>query len=307
MATTSSRPATPPLSRTASFSNVAQYPADNKYPGSADVEARETLLEAREEGAADARLQEINKPAQGNPSGSEFRIPQQSMRRANNGVRSAGYRILLWSIHHDDRRQQGRSLVQRPQKEVLTSSGIPQFVVSGHHFSMTFLLLTIQSVVCVSLVYVAKKMGVIDFRDFDMKDAKVWFPISALLVSVIYTGSKSLQYLSIPVYTIFKNLTIILIAYGEVIWFGGHVTSLTLVAFALMVGSSIVAAWTDISSSLNAMAAVVEAIDPTTGAEIPMVPKSMLGTINGGYFWMASNCIFSAAYVRIPLQNTLQC
>jgi hypothetical protein len=29
-------------------------------------------------------------------------------------------------------------------------------------------------------------------RDFDMKDAKTWFPISALLVSVIYTGSKSL-------------------------------------------------------------------------------------------------------------------
>ena len=184
---------------------------------------------------------------------------------------------------------------------------IVQFVVSGHHFSMTFLLLTIQSVVCVSLVYVAKKMRVIDFRDFDMKDAKIWFPISALLVSVIYTGSKSLQYLSIPVYTIFKNLTIILIAYGEVIWFGGHVTSLTLVAFALMVGSSIVAAWSDISTSLNAMASVVEAVDPVTGAEIPFVPKSMLGSINGGYFWMASNCIFSAAYVRYRFWQSILC
>lgn len=164
---------------------------------------------------------------------------------------------------------------------------------------MTFLLLTIQSVVCVSLVFIAKKLGVIDFRDFDMKDAKVWFPISALLVSVIYTGSKSLQFLSIPVYTIFKNLTIILIAYGEVIWFGGHVTSLTLVSFALMVGSSVVAAWTDISSTLNDMANVVEAIDPITGAEVPILHKSLLGSINGGYFWMASNCIFSAAYVRM--------
>lgn len=34
-----------------------------------------------------------------------------------------------------------------------------------------------------------------------MKDAKAWFPISCLLVAVIYTGSKSLQFLSIPVYT----------------------------------------------------------------------------------------------------------
>ena len=56
-------------------------------------------------------------------------------------------------------------------------------------------------------------------RDFDMKDAKAWWPISTLLVAVIYTGSKSLvsgwwnikiyraesfgsqQFLSIPVYT----------------------------------------------------------------------------------------------------------
>ena len=60
-----------------------------------------------------------------------------------------------------------------------------------------------------------------------MKDAKAWWPISTLLVFVIWTGSKALvrgavlqrmpvadtaqQFLSIPVYTIFKNLTIILI------------------------------------------------------------------------------------------------
>jgi len=50
------------------------------------------------------------------------------------------------------------------------------------------------------------------------------------------------QYLSVPVYTIFKNLTIILIAYGEVLWFGGSVTPLTLVSFGLMVRLSFV--WT---------------------------------------------------------------
>lgn len=93
---------------------------------------------------------------------------------------------------------------------------------------MNFFLLCIQSTVCVTCVATVKKLGIISFRTFDMKDAKAWFPISFLLVSVIYTGSKSLvrsdvawrvtlctdrfqQYLSIPVYTIFKNLTIILI------------------------------------------------------------------------------------------------
>ena len=57
---------------------------------------------------------------------------------------------------------------------------------------MNFLLLCIQSTVCCSCVYIVKKIGIISFRDFDMKDAKAWFPISFLLVSVIYTGSKSL-------------------------------------------------------------------------------------------------------------------
>jgi GDP-mannose transporter len=103
-----------------------------------------------------------------------------------------------------------------------------KFVVSGQNFSMNFLLLCIQSTVCCVCVAAVKKRKVITFRDFDVQDAKAWFPISFLLVSVIYTGSKSLvrasrpddvcivnqdlqQYLSIPVYTIFKNLTIILI------------------------------------------------------------------------------------------------
>jgi hypothetical protein len=94
---------------------------------------------------------------------------------------------------------------------------------------MTFLLLCIQSLVCVACVATVKQMGIISFRDFDMQDAKAWFPISFTLVSVIYTGSKSLvggelcsyppscinitqqQFLSIPFYTIFKNLTIIII------------------------------------------------------------------------------------------------
>ena len=67
-----------------------------------------------------------------------------------------------------------------------------QFVVSGRQFNMNFLLLCIQSTVCVSCVYVVKKLGIISFRDWDTKDAKAWFPISFLLVSVIYTGSKSL-------------------------------------------------------------------------------------------------------------------
>ena len=57
---------------------------------------------------------------------------------------------------------------------------------------MNFLLLCIQSLVCVLCVLTVKRLGIISFRNFDMADAKAWFPISCLLVAVIYTGSKSL-------------------------------------------------------------------------------------------------------------------
>ncbi|KJA25683.1 hypothetical protein HYPSUDRAFT_37112 [Hypholoma sublateritium FD-334 SS-4] len=171
---------------------------------------------------------------------------------------------------------------------------VNKFVVSGAKFNMNFLLLCIQSLVCVACVATVKKLGIISFRKFDVQDAKTWFPISFMLVSVIYTGSKSLQHLSIPVYTIFKNLTIILIAYGEVIWFGGRVTGLTFVSFIFMVISSIIAAWTDVSSGI---ADSVPAVG--TGASLSNL-QTLAGAVQGlnvGYFWMLVNCLTSAAYV----------
>src|SRR5690606_222719 len=97
---------------------------------------------------------------------------------------------------------------------------------------------------------------------------------------MIYTSTKALQFLSVPVFTIFKNLTIIVIAYGEVLWFGGSVSPLAMASFALMVLSSIVAAWADISSALAGHYA--------TAAPV--------ATLNAGYAWMGLNVMCSASY-----------
>lgn len=102
---------------------------------------------------------------------------------------------------------------------------------------------------------------------------------------MIYTSIKALQFLSVPVYTIFKNLTIIAIAYGEVLWFGGSVTPLALVSFGLMVFSSIIAAWADIQSALAGDLA------PAGGDD------DALSTLNAGYAWMAFNVFCTASYV----------
>ena len=112
---------------------------------------------------------------------------------------------------------------------------------------------------------------------------------------MIYTSTKALRFLSIPVYTIFKNLTIILIAYGEVLWFGGAVSSIALLSFGLMVLSSLVAAWADIKHALESHGTSTKA-------------NTEIATLNAGYIWMMVNCLSTAAYVlgmrkRIKLTN----
>ncbi|KAF2750261.1 UDP-galactose transporter [Sporormia fimetaria CBS 119925] len=172
-----------------------------------------------------------------------------------------------------------------------------KYVLSGVDFNLNFFLLCVQSVVCVVAIQTCKTAGVITYRDFNTEEAKKWFPISLLLIGMIYTGSKALKFLSIPVYTIFKNLTIILIAYGEVLWFGGSVTSMTLFSFGLMVVSSIIAAWADIRHALGSF-----------GGEASSGATDAISTLNSGYLWMLFNCFCSAAYLlgmrkRMKLTN----
>jgi GDP-mannose transporter len=108
--------------------------------------------------------------------------------------------------------------------------------------------------------------------------------VSVFFVGMIYTSTKALQFLSVPVYTIFKNLTIIVIAYGEVLWFGGKVTRLLLLSFGLMALSSIVAAWADIQAAING----IGHSEDTSVA---------ISTLNAGYMWMGLNVLCTASYV----------
>ena len=112
---------------------------------------------------------------------------------------------------------------------------------------------------------------------------------------MIYTATWAIKYLSVPVYTIFKNLTIILIAYGEVLWFGASVTNMALFSFGLIVLSSVIAAWSDIQHAM--------ATHGSTGAG-----AEAISTLNAGYVWMLLNCLCSATYLltmrkRIKLTN----
>ncbi|KFA65396.1 hypothetical protein S40285_00446 [Stachybotrys chlorohalonatus IBT 40285] len=162
---------------------------------------------------------------------------------------------------------------------------VNKYVVSGTFWNLNFFYLAIQSMVCIGTITACKQAGLIrSLAPLEADKAKRWFPISLLLVGMIYTGIKALQFLSVPVYTIFKNLTIIVIAYGEVLWFGGSVSPMALLSFGLMVLSSIVAAWADIQSAIAGDFGTTDS-------------SAAISTLNAGYAWMGMNVFCSASYV----------
>lgn len=84
---------------------------------------------------------------------------------------------------------------------------------------------------------------------------------------MIYTGSKTLQYLTVAMFTVFKNLTIIIIALGEERLFKSKITGLMWVSFGLMVAGSVLGGFNDLTFNAR------------------------------GYFWMALNSASNAAYL----------
>jgi GDP-mannose transporter len=97
-----------------------------------------------------------------------------------------------------------------------------------------------------------------------------------------------MQYLSIPCFTIFKNLTIILIAYAEQAMadtpqakLSATVTPLMLVSFSLLVLSSVSAGWSDIVHGTLMKASASGA--PPVGVTV-------------AYGWMVLNCLTTAGY-----------
>lgn len=153
-------------------------------------------------------------------------------------------------------------------------------VLSGYAFTMNFLLLAIQCLAVVALLEASAFLGLIQHRPFRLAEAKAWFPVSLLLAIMIYTGSKAVQYLSISLFTVFKNTTIIAIAYAERVFLNGPpVTNAVLFSFGLMILSSVIAGWADLTSETGGL------------------KEDAFGVGKGvAYFWMLANCIASAAY-----------
>ncbi|KAL2145971.1 hypothetical protein VTI28DRAFT_5628 [Corynascus sepedonium] len=215
----------------------------------------------------------------GNDFGGE-KDPFLSRSSSRPRARDPGFSAFLEKLNHSP----GASILAYCLSSI-SMTVVNKYVVSGSEWNLNFFYLAVQSLVCTLAILISRQTGLIkNLAPFDPNKAKKWFPVSLLLVGMIYTGAKALQYLSVPVYTIFKNLTIIVIAYGEVLWFGGSVTPLTLLSFGLMVLSSVIAAWADIQAAIDGVGHSGET-------------SAALATLNAGYAWMGMNVVCTSSYV----------
>ena len=124
-----------------------------------------------------------------------------------------------------------------------------------------------QSIIAVIAVEFSKKMGWVDYPSFDMKVAMQWAPVNIAFCAMLFTGMASLQYNSVPMVTVFKNITNIFTAFGDYYFFGSKVEALVMVAFGVMLGGAVFAAKNDVAVTST------------------------------GLFWMAANCLATAGYI----------
>jgi GDP-mannose transporter len=73
-----------------------------------------------------------------------------------------------------------------------------------------------QCIVAVMLVEGAKFFKIVEYPAFNIKTARAWLPLNLLFIGMLVTGFLSLVYVSVPMVTVFKNLTNLVTVTGDV-------------------------------------------------------------------------------------------
>lgn len=111
---------------------------------------------------------------------------------------------------------------------------------------MNMLLVVFQAIVAVVCVEICKRLGIVDYPSFDIATAKQWAPVNMFFCFMLFTGMVSLQHNSVPMVTVFKNISNIITSFGDLMLFGTRIEPLVVAAFAIMLGGACAAAINDV-------------------------------------------------------------
>lgn len=144
---------------------------------------------------------------------------------------------------------------------------INKYVLSVLNVKMQFMFLGLQSSVIVAIITLGCVLRIVDITRLCLRTLIHWFPLSMCLTLMVYTGSRSIEYLPISVFTLFKNGSIVLNALFEQRFHGKKINTTTWASFALMFLSSYIGDSSEFSSTLF------------------------------GYLWMALNVVSTSLYI----------
>lgn len=76
-------------------------------------------------------------------------------------------------------------------------------------------VILIQCLIALFMVESAKMMKWVDYAPFNLETAKSWVPVNLLFIGMVTSGLISFIYVSVPMITIFKNLTNLVTVAGD--------------------------------------------------------------------------------------------
>lgn len=138
-----------------------------------------------------------------------------------------------------------------------------KLILGALDFKMHYFLILIQSLIIV-LIMILYNLST--RKSFSLLNINKWYLTSVLLSIMIFSGIKTLYYFPVTLFTLYKNLSVIPMAFLEFKFFDKKITVNSMVSLVLMVLSSYTAQIAD---------------------SIPIC----------GYFWMLSNIISTTAYM----------
>lgn len=142
-----------------------------------------------------------------------------------------------------------------------------RYVFSAKNININFMLLLAQSLATVGFLWMGKLFGLLNYQPLTYAKVYQWIHLVLLLVGMIFSSSKGLQYLNVANFTVCKNIMIVFMAVADVLIFHGRVNKLMLCAFVLVIGGGVVGCASDLNFS----------------------------TI--GYTWLAINCLCTGGYL----------
>ena len=142
-----------------------------------------------------------------------------------------------------------------------------RYIFAHSKASMNFFLLLLQSLFSLLVLFLLHSSKLIKVNRLEWAKVRYWLHVVFLLVGMIFTASKGLQFLKVANFTVCKNVMIVFMAAIDYCFFAKRITEPMVYGLILIVGGSVLGGYSDMS-------------------------------FNGrGYAWLLANCICSGMYL----------